>query len=30
LGQKDSGCLDLSKALELGESANDKIREHCN
>jgi len=30
-GQKDSGCLDLSKAGELGSSvAYDLIKEHCN
>ena len=31
LGQKDSGCLDLSKAGELGiEGAYETIRELCN
>ena len=31
LGQKDSGCLDLSKAGELGDSqAYDAIKEYCN
>lgn len=31
LGQKDSGCLDLSKAGELGyEKAYELIREYCN
>jgi len=31
LGQKDSGCLDLSKARELGDAdAFDAIKELCN
>ena len=31
LGQKDSGCLDLSKAGELGDKkAYDAIKEYCN
>jgi len=31
LGQKDSGCLDLSKAGELGKSiAYEAIKKHCN
>jgi len=31
LGQKDSGCLDLSKARELGvDEAYKIIKEHCN
>jgi len=31
LGQKDSGCLDLSKAGELGfEKAYQYIKEYCN
>jgi hypothetical protein len=31
LGQKDSGCIDLSKAGELGyKSAYEEIRKFCN
>jgi len=31
LGQKDDGCLDLSKASELGlAKAYEAIKEHCN
>jgi len=31
LGQKDNGCLDLSKAGELGHAkAYEAIKEHCN